>query len=187
MRRTPWTTCLWPGLPQLWSYGSWSGLVLAFGMAVLLNVLLLVSFGWSELIGQNLRSILWACFGLFWVAAAGWSVGSCRRRAAACKVDPQRDPFSNALDYYLKGDYYQTEQALDKLLQKNDRDVDARLMLATLMRHTGRLDEAHQQIEILTRFEGSQKWQMEIEEERGLLAEAKMREARTEKVAAGCQ
>ncbi len=67
MRRMPWTMCLWPGLPQLWSYGSWSGLALAIGAAAVLDLLLLVSFGWSELIGQSLRNTLWAAFGVVWV------------------------------------------------------------------------------------------------------------------------
>ena len=58
---------------------------LALGAAVVLDLLLLVSFGWSELIGQSLRNTLWVAFGVFWVVAAGWSVRQCRRRAAAGK------------------------------------------------------------------------------------------------------
>ena len=93
MRRMPWTTCLWPGLPQLWIYGSWSGLVLALGMAVGLDLLVLASFGWSELIAPGLRSTLWTVFGLFWLTAAGWSARHCRRRAAAEEANPRRKRF----------------------------------------------------------------------------------------------
>ena len=64
MRRMPWTMYLWPGLPQLWSCGSWGGLALAIAAAILLNLLVLLSFGWSELIGQNLRTTLWAALGV---------------------------------------------------------------------------------------------------------------------------
>ena len=52
MCRMPWCFYLWPGLPQMWLYGSWSGLAVALGAAAMLDVLLLVSFGWTELIGR---------------------------------------------------------------------------------------------------------------------------------------
>ena len=74
--------CLWPGLPQLWSCGSWAGLALAVGAATGLDMLLLVSFGWSELIGPSLRTTLWVVFGVVWVVAAIWSASQCRGRAA---------------------------------------------------------------------------------------------------------
>jgi hypothetical protein len=173
MRRMPWIACAWPGLPQLWSYGSWAGLALALGMAVILDLLLLVSFGWSELIGQSLRSAVWTLFGVGWVGAAFWSVRQSGHRSAAASPDPQKDPFAEALEHYLKGDYYQAEQALEGLLRKNLRDLDARLMLATLLRHTGRFDEAKRQLDTLARFEGAGKWQWEIERERELLKQAR--------------
>jgi hypothetical protein len=177
MRRMRWIACLWPGLPQLWMYGSWSGLAVAIAAAVGLDLLLLVGFGWSELIGHGLRSTLWVAFGVVWAVAAGWSAREYRRRAAAGTPDPQEDAFAEALDHYLKGDYYQAERVLEDLLRRNVRDLDARLMLATLLRHTGRLDEAVRQLDTLARFEGAGKWEQEILEERRLLAEAKSRKA----------
>jgi hypothetical protein len=173
MRRMPWTMCLWPGLSELWSCGSWAGLAIAIGAATLLNVLLLVSFGWSELIGPSLRTTLWLLFGVVWVGATIWSVRRSQGRAGDRNPNPQEDAFVVALDHYLKGDYYQTEQILEGLLRRNLRDVDARLMLATLMRHTGRLDEAARQLDTLARFEGAGKWELEIEQERALLAKAR--------------
>ena len=172
MRRTPWTTYLWPGLPQLWSYGSWSGLALALGAAGMFDVLLLASFGWSELIDPNWRISLWAAFGVVWAAAVGWSIRQCGRQAAVWGPMPENDPFAAALDHYLKGDYYQTEQILERLLRRNVRDLEARLMLATLLRRTGRRDEAARQLDLLGRLEGAGKWELEIEDERERLAEA---------------
>jgi hypothetical protein len=177
MRRMRWIAYLWPGLPQLWTYGSWAGLVVAIGTALGLDLLLLVSFGWSELISPSLRNTLWAAFGGFWVGAAIWSAKQCRHRVAAASPDPKKDEFAEALDYYLKGDYYQTEHLLEGLLRRNLRDLDARLMLATLLRHTGRYDEARQQLDTLARFEGADKWQWEMQQERELLAAAKTERA----------
>jgi thioredoxin-like negative regulator of GroEL len=138
---------------------------------------LLASFGWSELIGQNLRITLWAALASLWIAAVGWSIRQCGRHAAACGLEPEGDSFGKALDRYLRGDYYQTEQILDGLLRRNVRDVEARLMLATLLRHAGRLDEAARHLDLLARFEGAQKWELEMQNERDLLAEAKATKA----------
>ena len=177
MRRMPWILYAWPGLPQIWMHGNWSGLVLALGAAGLLDVLLLVSFGWTELIGQNLRNSLWAILVVAWIAAIVWSKKQCRRQAVVCSLEPREDPFGQALDYYLKGDGYQAEQILEGLLRRNVRDLDARLMLATLLRRTKRLDEAAEHLDVLGRFEGAEKWEQEIQAERVLLAEAKSEKA----------
>jgi tetratricopeptide (TPR) repeat protein len=147
------------------------------GTAVGLDLLVLGSFGWSELIAPGLRSGLWVGFAVFWIGAAVWSAKQCRRRAAADETNPGETGFSEALDHYLKGDYYQAEHVLEELLRRNLRDVDARLMLATLLRHTGRLDEAMRQLDTLVRLEGAGKWQWEIDRERELLAEAKTEKA----------
>lgn len=177
MRRMPWTIYMWPGLPLICFHGSWSGLALALGAAAVLDALLLVSFGWTELIGRNLRNTFWVAFVVAWIVAIVWSRNQCRRQAAVCSLQPKEDSFGQAVDYYLKGDGYQAEQILEGLLRRNIRDLDARLMLATLLRHDGRLDEATRQLDTLAHFEGVGKWELEIQEERDLLAEAKAKRA----------
>ena len=109
---------------------------------------------------------------MVWAAAVGWSIRQCRRRARCRGRTPARDSFAEALDHYLKGDYYQAEQILEGLLRRNVRDLDARLMLATLLRRTGRLDEAARQLDVLATIGRRGKWELEIEDERERLAEA---------------
>ena len=70
MRRMPWATYLWPGLPQLWHSGFVTALVLATGFAVLLNLLLLASFVWVELLSQWHLRLGWLAIGLVWAATA---------------------------------------------------------------------------------------------------------------------
>ncbi len=173
MRRMPWWCYLWPGLPQIWLYGEWTGLAVALAAAAVLDLALLVSFGWTELIGSGTRNILWPALAAAWIAAAIWSAGRCRRQAVVASPEPEEDSFPQALDHYLKGDNYQAEQILDDLLRRNARDLDARLMLATLLRRAKRFDEATQHLDTLECFEGGEKWQEEIRAERSLLAEAK--------------
>ncbi len=173
MRRMPWAIYLWPGLCLLWSHGSWLGLAVAVGTAGVFDVLLLASYGWSELLGPGLRMALWAVFGVTWLGLLGWSMGRHRRESAGGTRRREEDLFATAVDCYLKGDYYQTEQILRSLLRRDPRDVDARLMLATLLRHAGRYDEAGEQLSVLTRYEAASKWELEIDEEREFLADAR--------------
>jgi hypothetical protein len=175
MRRTPWILCLWPGLPQVWSHGSWPGLAVALGAAGVLDLWLLVSFGWSELIGSSGRSIGWVAFAVAWLAAAGFSIRLHRRQLAMAQANHGRDPYVEALDHYLKGDYYQAERLWEGLLRRNGRDLDARLMLATLLRRSGRIDEAVRHLDVLECLEGAGKWSFEIQGERRRLTEAKNR------------
>ena len=173
MRKPPWITYVWPGLPQVWAYGNWSGLALALGAAGVFDVLLLVSFGWSELIGPSWRITLWVGFIAAWAVTVGWSARQCRRLTAVEDVKPGEDPFGKALEHYLKGDYYQTERILESVLRRNIRDIDARLLLATALRRDKRFEEAERQLDALVKFEDAGRWELEIQDERDFLAEAK--------------
>jgi hypothetical protein len=171
MRRMRWTTYMWPGFPQLWLYGTWSGLALSLGTAAVLDLLLVISFGWTELVSPTVRTMLWVGFGVFWLTAVLRSIRQCTQLALERQVNPEQDAFGEALDHYLKGDYYQAEHVLVGLLERNLRDVEARLMLATLFRHTGRTEEATRELDTLAHFEDAAKWELEIANERALLAE----------------
>jgi hypothetical protein len=162
-------------LPQLWLQGSWFGLAVAVAAAATLSWALLASFGWSELIGSGLLRALWLALVVVWVAAAVLSLVSGRRQGSREQADPDGDTFEKALGYYLKGDWFQTERLLGGLLHGNAGDSDARLMLATLLRHTGRLDEAAAQLDLLASFEGAGKWEWEVRRERELLSQARQR------------
>jgi hypothetical protein len=162
---------LWPGLPQIWYRGPWIGLAKAVGAAVLLNVVLLGSFGWAEQMSSGLRSALWISVGVFWGASALAGYLQTRRQTKRKQVAPAKDTYPQAMDCYLKGDSFQTECLLVDLLARNERDLDARMMLATLYRHARRYEEAIKQLDLLVRCDGSEKWQVEMERERTLIEE----------------
>ena len=170
MGRMRWIVYLWPGLPQLARQGSWSALVVAIGAAALLNVALLGTFVWTELLAPGWRILNWFLLLAAWSGAAVFSVWLHRREESWMRAEAQQDIFREALDHYLQGNWFESEQALGRLLRKNRRDVEARLMLATLMRHRRRLDEAARQLDVLVRLEGAQKWELEIRREAELLA-----------------
>ena len=71
----PWATRIWPGLPQIWSRGSWSGLIQAVGFAVAVNLAVLGSFWWVELLPSGLLTFVWLAIGLVWIGSALFSEG----------------------------------------------------------------------------------------------------------------
>jgi thioredoxin-like negative regulator of GroEL len=86
----------------------------------------------------------------------------------------------------LKGNWVESEHLICRVLRRAPRDLDAGLMLATLLRHTGRLEEAQRQLDRIVRFEGAHKWALEIRREREFLDEArKARASESEKAADG--
>jgi len=172
MGKTPKLAYLWPGLSQVWGRGTWSGLAMAVGFAVLFNLTLVASLIWSELFTPEIRRMAWGAVAVVWIGWAILGFGWDRHDEKVKTALAENDVFGEAQRYYLQGNWFETERLLRHLLRGNPRDVDARLMLATLLRHLERFEEAAEQLDRLGRTEGSQKWETEIGRERAFLAEA---------------
>ena len=168
----PWATRMWPGLPRIWSLGSWLGLAQAVGFTIGVNLAILGSFYWVELLPGSLLTLVWLAIGLFWLGSA---LFSCRSngcgRSEADGGDSETESFCEAIEHYLRGNWYESQRVLGNLLRRNPRDLEAGLMWATVLRHAGRVDEAGEQLDRLELFEGHHKWGMEICRERELLAQ----------------
>ncbi len=180
-RKLPKIAYFWPGLPQLWLRGSWAGLVIAVGFTALVNVLILATCVFHEWIPHEYL------LGGYGVVAASWLVGwwQCRVQmshevaatgnsdesasetpSVGLVAEPREQLYRDAQRVYLQGDWVAAEQLLLKLLKLDDRDAEARLMLATLWRHQGRHREAIRQLDKLSRLEAADPWQNEITVER---------------------
>ncbi len=168
MRRTPWATYLWPGLPQLWLDGAWAGLALAVAAAGLLDVLLLSTLIWVEWLSPAAVKFGWVTTGGLWIGA-GIFTNHSRAKTSLVEGEVGQDLLRRAQAEYLQGDYFQAEATLAERLARHPRDAEARLLLATLLRHTQRIDEADDQLRQLTRLETAARWQIEISGERAQL------------------
>jgi cytochrome c-type biogenesis protein CcmH/NrfG len=73
---------------------------------------------------------------------------------------------------YLQGSWFEAETKLLGLLRSAPRDVEARLLVATLLRRTRRHAEALDQLDRLERLRDAAKWSREISEERQHIAAA---------------
>ena len=161
------------GAAPAFRHGSWPVLAVAVAAAALLNVTLLATFVWTDLVGPQVRIMYWLSLGVAWSVAAvkscWWNRGTPDRKGRAVGGEP----FAKALDFYLQGNWLEAERILDRLIRDDPRDLEARLMLATLLRHTRRIEEATAQLNTLVRLEGARKWEMEISREGELLSEAR--------------
>lgn len=175
MARMPWGVYLWPGLPQLWKYGAWAHLATTAGFAILLNVAILGTFLWTELLSPGVRTSVWLAVVVGWTGSAVFSLRWIRNQED--ETGPTDDRYREAQDHYLKGNWFEAERLLVGQLRRNPRDLDCRLMLATLLRHVRRFDEAAWHLDRLQRLEGSEKWSLEIRREWELLSEARQGEA----------
>jgi tetratricopeptide (TPR) repeat protein len=155
----------WPGLARIWTDGAWSGICAAIGFALLFNLCLVCTFVWNDLIPDGYHVLLAATTSMYWVL--GW-VDSNRflgNRSLLPASHRQLDLFLAARGEYLRGEWEKSEELLSRILADDPRDVEARLMLATLMRHRGRIDEAREHLRRLQRLERAGYWNMEIERE----------------------
>jgi hypothetical protein len=164
-----WALYLWPGLPQLWVRGNWSGLLLALGCAALLNVLVAASFVWHQLLDSSLLTFGWVALGLIWVGSPLFGAGDARPTETVPAAG--EDLFRQAQGEYLRGNWYEAEGLLARQLRRQPGDVESRLLLATLLRHIKRYDEAHRELAHLEKLEGAVPWTTEIAAERHWLDE----------------
>lgn len=161
--------CAWPGLPRLWRDGHGPSLASAFLFALLLNLALVATFAWPGVLSPVPLSLLWLATLMFWTVSA-WNSHQWVNHSQRLSKRPGLDQlFVQAQSEYLKGHWLETETLLRQLLDQNDRDVDAHLLLATVFRRTNRRQDAICQLDLLDRLERAEKWRLEIEQERQLL------------------
>ncbi len=174
--------CGWPGLAGLWFRGHFSSLLLAIGFSVLLNVALISSFLWPWSLGETFPAVAWPLILLVWSVSA---VLAYRRLPdylaipASEKVADQRSGdtlFIQAQSEYLKGHWEEAKSLLKRQLNQNHRDVEARLLLATLFRHTRQFIAASQMLREIEKFDEAYEWRFEISRERELLNQVQQHE-----------
>ena len=162
-------TCLWPGMSELWWRGRLSALPTAVAFAAVVNALLIAKFIYPGWLSGALVAL--AC----WIAVAAWVVLTVRSfrelplLLAPRQVSDQPDRFAEAQLAYLTGNYALAEEALTAGLSIEPRDPPALLLLATVLRHTGRLNAADALLTEIPKLEAAAAWNLEWESERARL------------------
>ena len=162
-------TLVWPGMPWLWLRGSRLGLVLALAFAVTVDVAVVTTFIWPELIGFGFSIGMWTAAAAIWLIATASAVSSFpppipRPRAAAADA-----LFIQARDAYLARDWLAAEAHLHALLAIAPTDGEAQLLWGTLLRRVGRTAEARAALAKLSRSDSGSRWHAAIDRELQLL------------------
>lgn len=173
--------CCWPGLPGLWYRGRWSSLALAIGFSILLNLTVVASFVWTGTFqDESFPAIAWPVVLLVWFCTTVLArrnlpdVMSLTAESDSIAIGDESEDavdtlFIDARREYLRGHWEEALGLLSRQLKHRPRDIESRLMLATMFRHTRKFDEAATQLDHIQRYDPAVFWKDEIERERELL------------------
>jgi len=158
-------------------------LLVAVGFTALANVLLLAALVYDEWLPRQTRLIGVGALAVVWLLSRLQTRAE-RRAIEVTEEESETDEagepverppaerdqwFREAQGHYLRNDWVATEQTLLKLLKQDARDIESRLMLATLWRHQGRTAEATRQLDRLARLEAAEEFEHEIAAERAAI------------------
>jgi len=170
MRNMAW----WPGLPNLWYRGEIYSLAVSLLFATVLNIALLSTFVWPE--WANLVCPVWfspwfaRSLWLLLAIASLWAFGASFFSTSAVRISLPSVECDNLLAVaqsdYLRGQYFEAEATLHRILSSGQEDVEAALLLATVLRRTGRFRQALDCLDRLERLDRSRLWYSEIATER---------------------
>jgi hypothetical protein len=162
-------TLVWPGLPWLWLRGSRLGLVLALAFAVTVDVAVLTTFIWPELIGFGFAVGIWTATAAIWLISTASAVSSFPPPIPRVRAAAADGLFIQARDAYLARDWLAAETHLHALLAIAPTDGEAQLLWGTLLRRVGRTAEAREALAKLSRSDSGGRWRAAIDREIELL------------------
>lgn len=162
-------TLAWPGLPWLWLRGSAAGLVLAIAFAVVIDAAILTTFLWTELVDLQVAVGLWTAAAAIWIVATVSAVSAFPPALPSGRDATVDAMFIAARDAYLSRDWLSAESKLRAALELAPTDGEVQLLLATLLRRVGRLDEAREAIQKLSQSDAGAPWRSAIVRELDLL------------------
>ena len=165
-------TLVWPGLPWAWLRGSRAGLVLALAFAISVDLAVVTTFIWTDLVELPFIVAAWTAVAVVWLVSTVSAAAAFPPplvRPAPARVDPL---FIRARDAYLARDWIGAETRLRELLALSPTDGEAQLLLATLLRRVDRRAEAGRELDKLSASDTGIRWQAAIAAERRLLAGA---------------
>lgn len=159
----------WPGLAMAWHRGAARGLFVSVVYAWWICLLLLATFVWPEWFAA------WSVRGMWLLAAVIWLgttiYGRFAMRSTGASVDKSGE-FETAQEEYLKGNWFEAEALLLRILERQPDDVPASLLLIGILRHTQRWQPALRRIEQVNLLDSAAVWRFEVEQEKRLVLRA---------------
>jgi len=149
----------------LWLKGDFFSLLIASSFALLLNLSLLSTFVWTQWLGEYFPAISWPVLLAYWIGSLIVS----RRSLAEFESNTATHKHSDALfiaaqTEYLKKNWIEAEALLMRRLRNSPRDIESRILLASVLRRLQRFDQAKKHLVQLGKFDESAFWREEIEQ-----------------------
>jgi hypothetical protein len=171
--------CLWPGLARLWLRGDFYALGLAVFYSILLNLALVSSLIWPAYLGSQFLLVTWPFLAALWLVSAwiSWrgmpqwlQIGHKFAAPAELRIDTL---FNQAQREYLRCHWAEARELLERRLRVRPRDVESRLLLASIFRRVGRFQLAHDELKVLEGMDEARLWNLELARERERLLRSK--------------
>jgi hypothetical protein len=167
--RLRWTNaCLhaWPGWTKLWTEGDLRSLLLSLLFGILLNLWLAATWTWPHWwTSQGWWSSLVA-IAVSASASAILAKDSLRSRALHQTPAKSADQWlQDAQESYLQANYTEAEASLHRIFAAGHQDIEAMLLMISVLRRTGRIAQAQFCIDRLRLLERASPWLAELDHE----------------------
>lgn len=153
---------VWPGLAQIWSGQEILGILLGAFFAAALNVAVMGRWIWPEALPTGSADFLATLAAVTWVAGMGYTLWWIRY----CHPDRHRDEidrlYREAQESYLRGQWGESRQRIERILAMNESDTDALMHLGTIYIRTQRPSLARRAFRQCLETRQGDKWRWEI-------------------------
>jgi len=165
----------WPGTLAAWRLGDARSLLVAIVFG------LFVCIAWIGTTIWPMWLDAWKIWTLWCLVAAG-ALFSCAHNAMSGLLSHPKnktgcplDQWTLAQEHYLQANYFEAERILQPFVSGKSTDVEAGLLLSTIMRRTERYQQSLELLEQLALLDDAWKWHDEIAKEKRLVLQQKVR------------
>ncbi|MBM3967281.1 MAG: hypothetical protein FJ308_19790 [Planctomycetes bacterium] len=165
----------WPGTLAAWRLGEARSLLIAIAFGLILCTAWVGTTIWPMWLDG------WK-IGALWTLVAAGSLLSCAHNAMAGLLSRPKnhpgcpiDQWTLAQEHYLQANYFEAERILLPFAFGKSTDVEAGLLLSSIMRRTERYQQSVELLDQLALLDDAWKWHEEIAKEKRLSLQQKVR------------
>lgn len=165
----------WPGTLTAWRLGDARSLLVAIAFGLIVCTAWVGSTIWPMWLDP------WKIWALWCLVAAG-ALASCAHNAMTGLLSRPKnhigcpiDQWTLAQEHYLQANYFEAERILQPFAFGKTTDVEAGLLLSSIMRRTERYQQSMELLDQLALLDDAWKWHEEIAKEKRLALQQKVR------------
>ncbi|MFM8175028.1 MAG: hypothetical protein ACKN81_15910 [Pirellulaceae bacterium] len=165
----------WPGWTKLWNEGDLRSLLLSLLFGALLNLWFAATWTWPQ---WWTTQSWWSCLAALAVSASASALlAKDSLRSLAMRQIPAKSTdqwLRDAQDSYLQANYQEAEASLHRIFAAGNQDIEAMLLMISVLRRTGRIAQAQFCIDRLRLLERANPWLAELDHEQKKLRQLLM-------------